>query len=59
MKQDIRPINNKVQQHGLWICYDLDDSLFYKGQYVNGIRHGYFIDYWKSWTNPEITFFIK
>ena len=54
MKKDIEPRNHKNQRHGLWINY------YTKGHYINGIRHGYFIEFWvimKRKTN--ITFYLK
>ena len=57
MKEDITPRNNKHQEHGFWCFYNYNNELSFKGQYVNGIIHGYWIQNWID--KPEITFHIK
>ena len=57
-KQDLKPYNNKGQQHGFRIAYVYDGNLYYKGQYLNDIEHGYWIGNWKR-QKPNITFHIK
>ena len=58
IKKDIRPTNNKKQKHGLWINYYFNGDLLYKGHWVNGIRHGYWMDNWIL-RKQNITFHIK
>ena len=55
-KQNKIPYNNKRQSHGLWIFYLSDGNLYYKGQYIKGIEHGYWIG---NWVKPNITFYLK
>ena len=38
------PRNNKGQPHGLWIYHFSNGIVWYKGQFINNIRHGYWID---------------
>ena len=58
MKEDITPRNNKHQEHGFWCFYNYNNELSFKGQYVNGIIHGYWIENWNNDTH-KITFYIK
>ena len=58
MKKDILPRNNKGQLHGIWSDYLSNGTLFRKGHYINGIRHGYWIGNW-SYFKPKITFHLK
>ena len=58
MKEDITPRNNKGQPHGLWIYHFSNGIVWYKGQYINGIRHGYWISNWYE-INPEIILYLK
>ena len=37
---DLKPRNNKNQQHGYWEHYYDNGKLEFKGNYVNGQRHG-------------------
>ena len=57
MKQNIIPKNNKKQPHGLWIFYYPNGGIWYKGQYLNDIEHGYWIGNW-TMSKSKITFFI-
>ena len=54
-KQSLSPFNNKNQAHGLWIYYLPDGNLWFKGHFINDIRHGYWIDNW----NNIITLHLK
>ena len=56
MKKDIKPKNHNFKAHGLWIIYLSNGKLCYKGQYVNNIRYGYFIDNLNK--KQKITFFL-
>ena len=56
MKKHIQPYTDKKQAHGLWIWYLSNGKLCYKGQYVNNIRYGYFIDNLNK--KQKITFFL-
>ena len=58
MKKDIEPRNHKNQRHGLWIWYYANDKIMLKGQFINGIRHGYWMDNWIL-RKQNITFHIK
>ena len=58
MKQDNDPFNLKIQPHGLWIHYYNKGNVRYKGQYVNGTKHGYWIEN-LIFHNYLVTFFIK
>lgn len=53
----IQPKNNKKQSHGLWIRYNDFGKLWYKGQYISDLKHGYWILRWL--TTPKITFHLK
>ena len=57
-RQNLTPFNDKGQSHSLWINYTYNGYLRYKGQYVNGIQHGYWIGNW-TMSKSKITFFIK
>ena len=52
------PRNNKDQYHGLWIYYLSNGKLCYKGQFINNIRHGYWIRHW-TLNDKKITFYLK
>ena len=56
MKKHIQPYNDKKQAHGLWIWYYSTGETSCKGQYINGIRYGYFIDNLNK--KQKITFFL-
>ena len=57
MKQNRNPFNDKRKPHGLWIYYLPDGNLWFKGHFINDIRHGYWMN---NWTNkPETTFYLK
>ena len=58
MIQNIIPYNNKNKAHGLWLNYYNKGNLFFKGQFINGIRHGYWMDNWIL-RKQNITFHIK
>ena len=58
MKKPITPRNHKYQAHGLWMGYEYDDTLDYKGQFINGNYYGYWIEKWFNLDKPKITFFI-
>ena len=51
------PRNNKGQPHGLWIYHFSNGIVWYKGQYINGIRHGHWIDNFGR--KHRITLYIK
>ena len=65
-KKPRNPRNDKNQAHGLWISYysagdwsyhyNIGD-VFCKGQYVNAIEYGYWID--NSARKATLTFYIK
>ena len=57
-RQNLTPFNDKEQAHGFWIVYNTNGSMFYKGQYVNYIKYGYWIDNWFI-NKPYIAFVIK
>ena len=57
-KRDIVPYNNKKQPHGLWIRYHSRGNLWFKGQFINNIRYGYWYDNWSS-IQSKVTFNIK
>jgi antitoxin component YwqK of YwqJK toxin-antitoxin module len=46
--QDIKPYNDKGQQHGLWERYHDNEQLWYKGEYINDLRHGPWIWYYEN-----------
>ena len=49
MKQDIEPRNDKNKNHGLWILYSNandNDKIMLKGQFINDLKHGYWIENW-------------
>ena len=54
-QQDIFPRNSKSQPHGFWNDY-YTSGIYYKGQFINGIRYGYFIDNLNK--KQKITFFL-
>ena len=58
MKKHIQPYNDKKQAHGLWIWYYSTGETSCKGQYINGIIHGYWISNWTI-VKPDIVFYIK
>ena len=41
-QQDIFPRNSKSQPHGFWNDY-YTSGIYYKGQFINGLEHGYWI----------------
>ena len=57
MIQNIKPKNSKNQNHGLWIHYFSNGKLCYKGQFINDIEYGYWIDNWTKY-KPQIRFFL-
>ena len=57
MKIDSKPRNSKNEPNGFWIDYFNTGLICYKGQYINGIQYGYFIDNWIN--KPNITFCLK
>ena len=59
MKKDIEPRNHKNQRHGLWIWYYANDKIMLKGQFINGIRHGYWIENWLHFDKHQITLHLK
>ena len=52
------PRNNKGQPHGLWIYHFSNGIVWYKGQFINNIRHGYWIRHW-TLNDKKITFYLK
>ena len=58
MKQNIKAINNKEQRHGFWVHYINNNELWFKGNYVNGIRYGYWI-YNGFYLIPQIKLYLK
>lgn len=62
-KKSKYPINDKDQRHGLWICYSPYGDFIYKGQYINHIAYGYWINNWNTnWNsnwNTNVTFLLK
>ena len=58
MKKDITPKNTKFQRHGLWIYHFSNGNLYYKGQYINDIQYGYWIENWYS-EKAQAILFIK
>ena len=57
MKKDITPKNTKFQRHGLWTFYNYNNDLLYKGQYINDIQYGYWINNYFI-NNPKIRFHL-
>ena len=57
MKKSITPLNEKNQRHGLWEFYHTDNSLMYKGFFVNGKNVGY-SEYYIRIDNVELLFNI-
>ena len=57
MTQHTIQYNDKNQKHDFWISYYSDGSIWYKGQYVNGFKHGHWIDNWLN--KNKITFYLK
>jgi antitoxin component YwqK of YwqJK toxin-antitoxin module len=47
---NIRPHNDKGQQHGLWVCYHdcNNDVIQCKGHFINGRSHGLWL-----WYHPD------
>jgi antitoxin component YwqK of YwqJK toxin-antitoxin module len=39
-------LNNNGESHGYWEQHRTNGSLWYRGNYSNGKRHGYFVEYW-------------
>ena len=58
MKQNKCPRNSKKQAHGLWIWYYANDKIILKGQYINNVEYGHWIENWNNDTH-KITFYIK
>ena len=60
MKKNLIPRNNKGQQHGLWVRYNYDNNskLWFKGQYINGVEHGYWIHDWNNLVKSKIRFHL-
>lgn len=42
--KDITPYNEKGKPHGYWERYWIDEQLWYKGNYINGLQYG-----WWEW----------
>ena len=62
MIQNIIPKNNKKQDHGICIYYyKYSGNLMWKGQFINDIQYGYWIDNRFINVNykSEITFYLK
>ena len=60
MKPHINITNDIGQRHGLWIRYYNNGDLFYKGQFINDISYGYWIDnYYITALKSTITFYLK
>ena len=53
-KKPRNPRNNKNQKHDFWIRYYSDGSIWYKGQYVNGFKHGLWLVY--DWDNDNLIY---
>ena len=47
MNKNMKPRNNKGQQHGLWEVY-YDGNLWHKCFYHNGKEVGYEVIYWND-----------
>jgi len=58
IKQNKDPLNDKNQKHGLWISY-LNYKIWYKGQYINGSKYGYWIENWLHFDKHQITLHLK
>ena len=58
-KQNLNPYNNKANPHGFWIRYKKDGNLWYKGQYINNVEYGHWIDNWIDKSKSTITFYLK
>ena len=39
--KDIKPFNEQMQRHGLWIWHSANGDLFLKSHYINDRAHGY------------------
>ena len=60
MKKDIKPKNHNFKAHGLWIYYLSNGNICYKGQYVNNIRYGYWMDNWDNLNDKyKIYFYLN
>jgi len=46
MKEDLTPINDKGQPHGLWEYYTRKGKLWYRIVYKNGKKNGFEEVYW-------------
>ena len=46
--KNIKPRNQKGQQHGYWEMYYTNGSIGLKSFYYNGKPHGYSEYYWKN-----------
>jgi antitoxin component YwqK of YwqJK toxin-antitoxin module len=46
--QDIKPINDVAQRHGLWEKYHPNGQLYFKGAYINGKYDGLWITYYSN-----------
>ena len=57
MKQNKCPRNSKKQAHGLCIRYKTNGNIWYKGQYINNVEYGHWIDNWIE--TQLITFYLK
>ena len=57
IKKDIIPTNDKNQKHGLWILYKKDDTLKLKGQFINDIDIGHWIENWSH--GYQVKFYIR
>ena len=57
MKKDILPRNSKNKAHGLWIYHFSNGNLYYKGQYINDLKHGYWLENWIY--KSKVRFYIK
>ena len=58
MKSHINIKNNKGQRHGLWIFYSNNGKIRFKGKFINGLEHGYWIIN-RTMSKSKVRFYIK
>ena len=58
MKKDILPRNSKNKAHGLWIFYSNNGKIRFKGKFINGLEHGYWIIN-RTMSKSKVRFYIK
>ena len=54
-KMDIEPYNEKDEPHGYWVIHDTNGTLWFRGSYLHGIKHGYWETYPYEETQGGVT----